>query len=124
MASHADTPQRFLDEHFGLAQDTPVSDGHIDFGKIRKGNLGAEFFSIWVEPDFRGRYGRRTMDLIDSGYQQAARHPDKMTMAFTADDIVRAHEQHKFAPLMRIHGDPSTHNYIPPLRHYSPLGLP
>src|SRR6516162_2357249 len=94
--THADTPQRFLDEHFDLDEDTPASDGHMDFGKIRKGNLGAEFFSIWVEPDFKGHYARRTMDLIDSVYQQAARHPDKMVMAFTAEDIVRAHQQHKF----------------------------
>src|SRR5262249_35296853 len=48
--THADTPQRFLDENFDLSQNTPVTDGHIDFGKIKKGNLGAEFFSIWVEP--------------------------------------------------------------------------
>src|SRR5215831_14023773 len=51
--THADTPQRFLDENFDLSQDTPVTDGHIDFGKIKKGNLGAEFFSIWVEPEFK-----------------------------------------------------------------------
>jgi membrane dipeptidase len=121
--THADTPQRFLDEHFDLAQDTPVSDGHIDFGKIKKGNLGAEFFSIWVEPDFRGHYARRTMDLIDSVYQQAARHPDKMTMAFTADDIVRAHEQHKFAALMGIEGGHSIENDIRLLRDYYRLGV-
>jgi len=36
------------------------------------------------------------MDLIDSVYQQAARHPDKMTMAFSANDIAQAHDQHKF----------------------------
>src|SRR3954469_23312708 len=52
--THADTPQRFLDENFDLAQNTPVSDGHIDLGKIKQGNLGAEFFSIWVEPEFKG----------------------------------------------------------------------
>src|SRR5215470_3612607 len=72
--THADTPQRFLDENFDLGQNTPVSDGHIDLGKIKQGNLGAEFFSIWVEPEFKGRYARRAMDLIDSVYQQAARH--------------------------------------------------
>ncbi|HZD94938.1 MAG TPA: membrane dipeptidase, partial [Candidatus Sulfotelmatobacter sp.] len=86
--THADTPQRFLDENFDLGQNTPVADGHIDLGKIKQGNLGAEFFSIWVEPEFKGRYSRRAMDLIDSVYQQAARHPDKVMMAFTADDIV------------------------------------
>jgi membrane dipeptidase len=121
--SHADTPQRFLDENFDLAQDTPVSDGHMDFGKIQKGNLGAEFFSIWVEPDFKGHYARRTLDLIDSVYQQAARHPDKMSMAFTADDIVRAYQQHKFAALMGIEGGHAIENDIRLLREYYRLGV-
>src|SRR5262249_54991307 len=57
--THADTPQRFLDENFDLGQNTPVSDGHIDLGKIKQGNLGAEFFSIWVEPEFKGHYAKR-----------------------------------------------------------------
>jgi len=121
--THADTPQRFLDEHFDLGQDTPVTDGQIDLGKIRKGNLGAEFFSIWVEPDFKGHYSQRAMDLIDSVYQQAARHPDAMTMAFTADDIVRAHQQHKFAALMGIEGGHAIENDIRLLRDYYRMGV-
>src|SRR5260370_2834134 len=51
--THADTPQRFLDENFDLSQHTPIADGHIDFGTINTGNFGAEFFSIWVEPQFK-----------------------------------------------------------------------
>src|SRR5215813_11728923 len=121
--THADTPQRFLDEHFDLGQDTPVSDGHEDLGKIKKGNLAAEFFSIWVEPDFKGHYAKRAMDLIDSVYQQAARHPDKMTMAFTAADIVRARQQHKFAALMGIEGGHAIENDIRLLRDFYRLGV-
>jgi membrane dipeptidase len=121
--THADTPQRFLDENFDLGQNTPVADGHIDLGKIKKGNLGAEFFSIWVEPDFKGRYADRAMDLIDSVYQQAARHPDKMMMAFTADDIVRAHEQRKFAALMGIEGGHAIENDVRLLRDFYRLGV-
>src|SRR5258708_6228709 len=116
--THADTPQRFLDGHFDLGQDTPVADGHMDLGKIKKGNLAAEFFSIWVEPDFKGNYAHRAMDLIDSVYQQAARHPDKVMMAFTAADIVRAHEQHKFAALMGIEGGHAIENDIRLLREF------
>ena len=71
--THADTPQRFLDENFDLGENTPVSEGQIDLGKIQKGNLGAEFFSIWVEPAFKGQYAVRAMRLIDSVYHQAAR---------------------------------------------------
>src|SRR4051812_37787044 len=70
--THADTPQRFLDEHFDLGTNTPVSEGHLDFGKAKAGNLGAEFFSIWVEPELnKGHYAKRALDLIDSVYQQA-----------------------------------------------------
>ncbi|HLJ30376.1 MAG TPA: dipeptidase [Candidatus Angelobacter sp.] len=121
--THADTPQRFLDEHFDLGQDTPVSEGHEDLGKIKKGNLAAEFFSIWVEPEFKGHYARRAMDLIDSVYQQAARHPDKMTMAFSAADILRAHQQHKFAALMGIEGGHAIENDIRLLRDFYRLGV-
>src|SRR6478609_3332489 len=108
--THADTTQRFLDENFDLGENTPVSAGHIDLDKIKQGNLGAEFFSIWVEPEFKGHYAQRAMDLIDSVYQQAARHPDKMTMAFSGDDIARAHDQHKFAALMGIEGGHAIEN--------------
>src|SRR5438309_4466918 len=121
--THADTPQRFLDENFDLGQNTPVSDGHIDLDKIKQGNLSAEFFSIWVEPEFKGHYSKRAMDLIDSVYQQAARHPDKMAMAFTTEDIVRAHDQHKFAALMGIEGGHSIENDLRLLRDYYRLGV-
>src|SRR5438309_10996013 len=50
--THADTPQRFLDENFDIGQNTPATQGHIDLDKIKQGNLAAEFFSIWVEPEF------------------------------------------------------------------------
>jgi membrane dipeptidase len=121
--THADTPQRFLDENFDLGQNTPVSEGHIDLEKIKQGNLGAEFFSIWVEPEFKGHYAQRAMDLIDSVYQRAARHPDKMTMAFSADDIVRAHDQHRFAALMGIEGGHAMENDIRLLRDFYRVGV-
>src|SRR5260221_225677 len=121
--THADTPQRFLDENFDLGQNTPVAEGHIDLDKIRQGNLGAEFFSIWVEPEFKGHYSQRAMDLIDSVYQQAARHPDKMTMAFSADDIARAHDQHKFAALMGIEGGHAIENDMRLLRDFYRVGV-
>jgi membrane dipeptidase len=121
--THADTPQRFLDENFDLGQNTPVTDGHIDLDKVKQGNLGAEFFSIWVEPEFKGHYAKRAMDLIDSVYQQAARHPDKMTMAFSAQDIVRAHDQHKFAALMGIEGGHAIENDMRLLRDFYRVGV-
>ena len=75
--THADTPQRFLDENFDLAG--PLNGGNLNLESARKGNLGAEFFSIWVEPTlYKGQYARRTLELIDSVKQQVAKHPNQL----------------------------------------------
>src|ERR1035441_11058582 len=76
--THADTPQRFLDENYDIGSTDPNDHGHISLDKARAGNLSAEFFSIWVEPETnQGHFARHTLDLIDSVYEQAARHPDR-----------------------------------------------
>ena len=90
--THADTPQRFLDDNFDMGSTDPNDPGHISLAKAKAGNLGAEFFSIWVDPETnQGHFARHTLDLIDSVYEQAARHPDRMMMAFSVADIERAH---------------------------------
>ena len=122
--THADTPQRFLDENFDIGSTDPKDPGHISLHKARAGNLGAEFFSIWVEPETnQGHFAQHTLDLIDSVYEQAARHPDRMMMAFSADDIERAHKQKKLAALMGIEGGHSIENDIHVLRDFYRLGV-
>ena len=70
--THADTPQRFLDEGFDIGSTDPKDFGHLSLDKARRGNLGAEFFSIWVDPDTnQGHFAKHTFDLIDSVYEQA-----------------------------------------------------
>ena len=122
--THADTPQRFLDEGFDIGSTDPNDIGHISLDKAKAGNLGAEFFSIWVDPETnQGHFARHTFDLIDSVYQQAARHPDRMMMAFSVADIERAHKEHKLAALMGIEGGHSIENDIHLLRDYYRLGV-
>lgn len=122
--THADTPQRFLDENYDIGSSDPKDVGHMSLEKARAGNLGAEFFSIWVEPKTnQGHYARRTLDLIDSVYEQAERHPDRMMMAFSVEDIERAHKQHKLAALMGIEGGHSIENDIRLLRDFYRLGV-
>ncbi len=122
--THADTPQRFLDEGFDIGSTDPNDIGHISLDKAKRGNLGAEFFSIWVDPETnQGHYAKHTFDLIDSVYEQAARHPDRMTMAFSVADIERAHREHKLAACMGIEGGHSIENDIHLLRDYYRLGV-
>jgi membrane dipeptidase len=122
--THADTPQRFLDENFDIGSSDPKDRGNISLDKARAGNLGAEFFSIWVDPEInQGHFAKHTLDLIDSVYEQAARNPDRIMMAFSVDDIERAHKQKKLAALMGIEGGHSIENDIRLLRDYYRLGV-
>jgi len=124
--THADTPQAMLDAGFDLATGVPVSEGHLDFGKAKKGNLGAEFFSIWVEPEAnKGHYARRALQLIDSVYQQAEKHPDQMVMAFSAADIVKARTgpKKRLAALMGVEGGHAIENSMAVLRDFYRLGV-
>jgi membrane dipeptidase len=122
--THADTPQRFVDENFDFGSTDPKDVGHISLDKARAGNLGAEFFSIWVEPETnQGHFAKRTFDLIDSVYEQAAHHPERMMMAYSVADIERAHKQNKLAALMGIEGGHSIENDIRLLRDFYRLGV-
>jgi membrane dipeptidase len=122
--THADTPQRFLDENFDIGSTDPKDSGHLSLDKAKAGNLGAEFFSIWVEPETnKGHFTHHTLDLIDSVYEQAARHPDRMMMAFSVADIERAHREHKLAALLGIEGGHSIENDIRLLRDFYRLGV-
>src|SRR6202162_4645557 len=122
--THADTPQRFLDDGFDIGSTDPHDVGHLSLDKAQRGNLGAEFFSIWVDPETnKGHFAQHTFDLIDSVYEQAARHPDRMMMAFSVADIERAHGEHKLAALMGIEGGHSIENDMHLLRDYYRLGV-
>ena len=122
--THSDTPQRFLDQAFDIGSTDPNDIGHISLDKAKRGNLGAEFFSIWVDPQTnQGNFAKHSFDLIDSVYEQAAHHPDRIMMAFSTADIVRARRDHKLAALMGIEGGHSIEDDIHLLRDFYRLGV-
>lgn len=121
--THADTPERFVDENFDIGSD--AGRGYIDLAKIRKGNLGAEFFAIWVDPQkYKGNYAHRAFDMFDSIHEQVRRHPQDMVMAYSAEDIVRARTgpNKRFATLIGVEGGHAIENDIRILRDYYRLG--
>jgi membrane dipeptidase len=120
--THADTPGRFTDENFNPSND--AGKGHWDLSKVKQANLGAEFFSIWVDPKkYQGKYVQRALDMIDSVYETTREHPDRMMMAYSVADIERAHREHKLASLMGLEGGHSIDNDVRILRDYYRLGI-
>jgi membrane dipeptidase len=121
--THADTPQRFVDENWNFTD--PLNGGMLNYETARKGNLNAQFFSIWVDPHQYAAHNsaRRTLELIDGTLEQVRRAPDKLALCVTADEIVAAHAQGKFAVLMGIEGGYSIENSLGLLRDYYRLGV-
>jgi len=120
--THADTPQRFVDENYDLAD--PLNGGNWNLESAQKGNLGAEFFSIWVDPGpNKGQFARRTLILIDGVKQQVAKYSDKMMFVTSPEGIELAHREHKIAALMGIEGGHSIEDSLALLRQYYALGV-
>jgi membrane dipeptidase len=80
---------------------------YTDIARLRKGGVGAIFFSVFVDAKYvEGNHSaNRALQMIDTVHHDIIdRYPDTFVLALTANDIVRAHRQHKIAGLMGIEG--------------------
>jgi membrane dipeptidase len=119
---HADTPQRFVDEHWSFSD--ALGGGMLNLETARAGNLAAEFFAIWVEPkQWRGRFAHRTLQLIDGVHEQLRKHPGTMRLGLTAADVLQAHCDGVFCVLLGIEGGHSIEADLGLLRMYHRLGV-
>ena len=120
--THADTPQRFVDESWNFP--SPLGSGHLNLETARAGNLAAEFFAIWPEPSaWEGRFSHRTLCLIDGVLEQVRGHPAELALCTSPDDILAARTDGKFAILMGIEGGHAIENSLALLRVYHALGV-
>ena len=125
--THADTPQRLLDEDWDFT--TPLtssfSTGHLNLHTAREGGLGAEFMVAWVDPQAYppDQYVSRTLQLIDAVRQQVLRQPTQLALCTSAEEIVAAHASGRFAVLLAVEGGHSIANSLALLRTYHQLGV-
>jgi len=118
---HADTPQFLLDLGTDLTQ---AGEQMVDLPKARKGGLGGEFFSIWVDPDVYGAHpARRALDLVDAVRLQVERHPRELLLATTAREVSAAQRSHKLAVLMGLEGGHALEGDLRLLRTFHRLGV-
>jgi membrane dipeptidase len=77
-----------------------------DIPRLRKGGVGAQFWSVWVpvEAGYRGEALSTTLEQIELVKQMVARYPDTFGLAFTADDVDRIHGEGKIASLIGVEG--------------------
>ncbi len=102
----------------------------IDFARVKRGGLDAQFFSVWVSPEFYdpdepepGRATERAGAIIDSLYEQVRRHPDRMELARSSDDVRRIAAEGKLAALLGIEGGHAIEDDLQTLRHFYKRGV-
>jgi membrane dipeptidase len=119
---HADTPQRFVDGSWNFSD--PLGSGMLNLESARAGNLAAEFFAAWVEPnEWRGRYAHRALQLIDGVYEQLRKRPSTMRLGLSPEDIIQAHADDVFCVLLGIEGGHAIEADLGLLRMYHRLGV-
>jgi membrane dipeptidase len=126
--THDDVTSAILEDGFDLGK--PDGNTATDLPKMRAGGIGAEFFSIYVDPRFYqhpsahdGGPARRALDMIDVTYQQIERHPQDLVFAGTVEDIRRAKRDGRVAILMGIEGGYAIENSLSALRGFYRLGV-
>ncbi|HEX4544032.1 MAG TPA: dipeptidase [Candidatus Acidoferrum sp.] len=119
--SHDDTTQRFLDGKFDLGARN--STGSVDIPRMRKGNLGAIFFAIWMPSKVTGPEAvHRALVQIDAVREAVRKHSNDLVLATTAADIRDARKQGKIATLIGVEGGHMINSSLGVLRSYAALG--
>jgi membrane dipeptidase len=105
---------------YDLRKTTP---GHTDIARLRRGMVGAQFWSVYVP--FRGvaeGAARTQLEQIDIARQVIARYPDVFALALTSGDVRRLFRAGRIASMIGMEGGHVLENSIGALRAYYDLG--
>ncbi|MBK7350675.1 MAG: dipeptidase [Gemmatimonadetes bacterium] len=107
-------------EAYDLRDSVP---GQTDLARLKAGRVGAQFWSIYVPGEDRDSgYARIQLEEFDIARRMVARYPDRLALALTAEDIVRARRQGRIASLLGMEGGHAIENSLGALRAYYELG--
>ncbi|KQN21634.1 MULTISPECIES: dipeptidase [unclassified Sphingomonas] len=109
-------------ESLDLAADTrPLQ---TDIPRLRKGRVGAQFWSVWIPADMTGpRAVEMTLEQIDIVHRFVAANPAALERATSAADIRRIEKAGRIASLIGVEGGHQIDGRLSVLRQYRALGV-
>ena len=128
---HNDLPWEIRDAYdswrkpLDLDADTSRLEARLqtDLPRMKKGGVGAQFWSVWIPADLKGDEAIRvTLEQIDIVHRMVARYPRRLEMASTAADIRRIEKAGRIASLIGVEGGHQIGNSPAALRQFHALG--
>ncbi|MHA6782383.1 dipeptidase [Pseudonocardia saturnea] len=102
----------------------PQPQFHTDLPRLRAGQVGAQFWSVYVPCSFTGADAvTAVLEQIDLVHRLVARHPEHLAPATTADDAAAAMAQGRVASLLGAEGGHCIDGSLGVLRMLRLLGV-
>ncbi len=96
---------------------------HTDIARLRKGMVGAQFWSVWVSSRLTDQQAvQAVLEQIDVTRRVIARHPQELQFAASAAEVERAMRAGRIASLIGMEGGHSIGNSLGVLRQMYALG--
>jgi len=93
-----------------------------DLARLKRGLLGAQFWSVYVPGELKGGFARVQLEQLDIARRMIAKYPEAMELALSTADIRRIRAKGKLASLLGMEGGHAIENSLGALRAYYDLG--
>ncbi len=125
---HNDIPWRIRED--SIARGNPdrydlrkPAPGHTDLARLKRGMVGAQFWSIYIPGEIRDSgYARVQLEQFDIARRVIARYPEVLAWTPSAAAVRRAFAQGKIGSLLGLEGGHAIENSLGALRMYYEMG--
>jgi membrane dipeptidase len=101
-----------------------TSSTHTDLPRLRRGGVGAQFWSVFVPASLTGDDAvSATLEQVDAAHQMVARYAADLAFARTADEVEAAWASGRIASLLGAEGGHSINGSLATLRMLHVLGV-
>jgi membrane dipeptidase len=102
----------------------PLPQFHTDLDRLHRGGVGAQWWSVYVPSTLpEDEALRTTIEQVHLVHAMIARHPDRLALALTADDVRTAQQRGRIASLIGAEGGHSIGGSLSGLWALQALGV-